>query len=158
MLGRGIDVRGNGGFILVPPSKTIRDYQFLLDPINTPLEQCPEWILKKIISITISRHLPAGLRVGAEVPQGVRHQSLLTLAGAMRRIGMNNEEMMTSLAIMRDSRFDAGDHAVPDNEISDIVDWVSQKKRSFACTDIGNGERFVTIFGNSVKYCYEFNA
>jgi len=91
-----------------------------------------------------------------EVPQGVRHQSLLTLAGAMRRVGMDTEEMMASLAVVRDNRFESGDHVVTDDEIADVVDWVNQKKRAYALTDLGNAERFEELFGCRVRFCYEW--
>ncbi len=62
---------------------------------------------------------------------------------------MTTEEMTASLAVVRDKRFELGDHTVTEEEIIDVVDWVSQKKRSFALTDLGNAERFVDLFGSS---------
>ena len=158
VLGPGIDIRANDGYVLVPPSETFAPYKFLFNPEEVEIAPCPRWILD-LLNITIEPHvvkLPAGLRIGAEVPQGARHQALLTMAGAMRRIGMTHEEMITSLEVVRENRFQPGSHVVTDEEIIDIVDWVSHKQRLYAFTDLGNAERFVELFGALVRYCAEW--
>ncbi len=34
VLGPGIDIRANGGYVVVPPSRTSQDYRFLLNPVR----------------------------------------------------------------------------------------------------------------------------
>ena len=69
---------------------------------------------------------------------------------------MSSQEMTAALSVIRDTRFEIGDHIVTEEEIIDIVDWISQRKRSYALTDLGNGERFIELFGDNVKFCYEW--
>ena len=45
----GIDVRGNGGYVLIPPSVTIEPYTFELSPEVTELDEAPDWILEHLI-------------------------------------------------------------------------------------------------------------
>ena len=78
-LGKGIDIRANDGYVLIPPSRTSKAYRFSLNPIDTPLEHCPDWILSRLNCRVSTYHLPAGLRIGMDIPQGVRHQSLITM-------------------------------------------------------------------------------
>jgi putative DNA primase/helicase len=155
-LGQGIDIRANNGYVLIPPSRTDRDYRFLLNPTDTSLEPCPEWILTRVNGRVTTHPLPAGIRIGMEIPQGVRHQSLITMAGSMKRVGMTPEEIFSSLKTLREKRFESGDHDVTDNEIDAAVSWISNKDRSYALTDLGNAERFVDLFGYWVKYSYEW--
>lgn len=157
VLGNGVDIRANGGYVLVPPSKTTKDYRFSFNPIDTPLESCPSWMLTKLNGRITTHRLPAGIRIGSEIPEGVRHQSLITMAGSMKRVGMTPEEILSSLTTLREKRFEAGDHEVTDNEIDAVVKWINHKDRSYALSDLGNGERFVDLLGYWVKYCYEWD-
>jgi hypothetical protein len=51
-LGRGIDVRARGGYIVAPPSRHIsgRSYCWSVDhyPADTPLAQAPDWLIEKL--------------------------------------------------------------------------------------------------------------
>jgi hypothetical protein len=88
---RGIDVRGDGGYVLVPPSKhpSGRDYHWSVDSANA-FAEAPEWLLAKLTA-------PEGSEL-ATVPQpewralvcdgvdeGQRNDSLARLAGHLLR-------------------------------------------------------------------------
>jgi len=45
VLGPGIDVRANGGYVVLPPSKTKQSYIFELAPENTSIADLPFWML-----------------------------------------------------------------------------------------------------------------
>jgi hypothetical protein len=51
-LGRGIDIRARGGYIIAPPSRHIsgREYAWSVDhhPKETPLAPAPDWLLKRL--------------------------------------------------------------------------------------------------------------
>jgi hypothetical protein len=44
----GIDIRANGGYVLIPPSITSQRYTFELNPTETEIEELPDWILSKL--------------------------------------------------------------------------------------------------------------
>lgn len=43
----GVDIKADGGYVIVPPSKTQALYTFKLSPEDAELEELPEWILTK---------------------------------------------------------------------------------------------------------------
>ncbi len=47
----GIDIRGDGGYIVAPPSlhKSGKRYKWIVDPFTTPLANVPEWLLVMMI-------------------------------------------------------------------------------------------------------------
>jgi hypothetical protein len=48
VLGPGIDVRADGGYVVAPPSKTTQAYVFELDPETTPIDDLPQWVLDQL--------------------------------------------------------------------------------------------------------------
>lgn len=157
VLGPGIDIRALDGYVLVPPSRTQDNYLFDLHPDDTKIEQCPSWVLARLDVTPNSKQLPAGLRIGPEVQQGERHQALLSLAGAMRRVGMTTQEIIPALQAIHYERFSPGDHPVTDEEIEAVVQWIGDKQPVYAPTDLGNGERFLNLYGPDVRYSYEWD-
>lgn len=160
-LGVGIDIRANGGYVVIPPSKTSHPYEFELSPEDTSLNKPPEWLVEDLRKVSLpssaSPTIPAALRIGNDIPQGSRHASLLTAAGALRRTGMTTVEITAALKTIRDQRFSDGDHPVTDDEIEDIANWVDTKDRSYALSDLGNAERFIEQHSEDVRYCYEWD-
>jgi len=45
-LGPGIDIRNDLSYILVPPSRTLKPYEWTLDPDDIPLASVPEWMIE----------------------------------------------------------------------------------------------------------------
>lgn len=159
-LGPGLDVRANGGYVVVPPSQTNRPYRFELNPEETPISTPPDWLIKELIghkSHLPSIKAPAAIRIGDQVPQGERHQALLAVAGSLRRIGMGNQEIEAALQTIRDERFSTGDHPITNVEIGDIASWITTKSREYALTDLGNAERFIDQHQEDVRFCYEWD-
>ncbi len=48
VLGAGIDIKSNGGLIIIPPSVTNRPYIFELNPSETPVAPAPDWIVQLV--------------------------------------------------------------------------------------------------------------
>ena len=159
VLGPGVDVKADRGYVVIPPSITEQKYRFELNPAETAISEMPEWILAALTrpDITIRKEksrTPAAVRIGDEVSQGSRHQALTTMAGSLRRVGLEADEIEGALTAVRDKRFADGDHPVTDGEISEVVSWVSDKGREFALTDLGNAERFLLFHRQDVRYCF----
>jgi Bifunctional DNA primase/polymerase, N-terminal/Primase C terminal 1 (PriCT-1) len=86
-LGEGLDVRGEGGYIIVPPSRTTRPYEILdaLPPADTP-----PWLLETLTepkrSAVKVRSITTAPSVGADGPpilQGSRDDTLARIAGRL---------------------------------------------------------------------------
>jgi hypothetical protein len=102
-----VDTRANGGYIVVPPSVLTgeRRYQWApgmeLDEPPAQLPEPPTWLVAELDGLaTTSPTSPrvAALAAGAnQIPSGQRNSTLASLAGAMRRVGMAEAEILAAL-------------------------------------------------------------
>ena len=96
----GIDIRGDGGQAVVPPSihpDTGKAYEWdgLKEIEQVALAEAPLWLLEVLESKghNKSPHLP----VAEKIKHGVQHYTLLALAGMLRRVGLDREEIDATL-------------------------------------------------------------
>jgi hypothetical protein len=98
--GKGVDIRADGGYVVMAPSKTQGEYQW--DPAwgigNIPMAEIPEKLLKLIQE----NRNPPGERTdtpvgGGAIPNGERNVALARMAGAVRRQGADKPEIMAYL-------------------------------------------------------------
>ena len=107
---KGIDIKGDGGQVVAPPSihpDTGRRYQWdgIKEIDNTPLSEAPLWLLDALQERSTRTHsdkFPVDIRI----PHGVQHDTLLALAGMMRRLGLSPEEIKPTLQAVNLSRCD----------------------------------------------------
>lgn len=100
---RGVDVRGDGGYVVVAPSihNTGRRYEWRegLDPFHSALAPCPKFLYanvtnaprtptKKILSLDLSQ----------TVNEGERNVFLTSQAGLLRSAGMDADSIFTALS------------------------------------------------------------
>jgi len=157
VLGPGVDIRANLGYVLIPPSSTTNPYKFELNPSETEVSVMPAWIRSKLNGHVRSlpiQTMPAAARLGKVISQGERHQSLTSIAGSLKNTGLGADEIRATLLMIRDERFDSGDHLVTDDEIEGVVQWIKCKQSEYPFTDLGNAERFLAMHRERVRYCY----
>lgn len=118
-----VDTRANGGYIVVPPSTVSgKPYQWAdeseLDAPAGDLHEPPEWLLRLLNGSpalfdesALGRTAACALLPGEEtapnaanpeadgnvIPAGQRNAALARLAGSMRRVGMNRQEILGAL-------------------------------------------------------------
>jgi hypothetical protein len=97
----GIDIRGDGGQVVAPPSihpKTGLSYEWDgLDEIeNQRIAEAPLWLLE-LLEGKNSQHGSQHLPIAEKIPHGVQHYTLLALAGALRRMGLSENDMLPAL-------------------------------------------------------------
>jgi len=101
----GIDVRGDGGYVVMPPSRHSSDnpYSWLVSLLDsTPAQLPPSYLslLRKETKPTQPHAAPSG----TPLIDGKRNHELTSLAGAMRRRGASEEEMEVALLTANSNR------------------------------------------------------
>lgn len=138
-LGVGIDTRGNGGYVVAPPSvhdKTGRAYQWIDCDDETALPDCPNFIIDRLEK----QHRAATL-LDNEKLTGGRHDTLMTAAALMRGCGFVPREIKAALKEMV-SRLDLSDgRVVEEREIESIANWVGDKETgAVTINSVSHGE------------------
>lgn len=122
-LGLGIDTRGNGGYVVAPPSihPSGPAYSWL-EFEDSPLAPTPVELIRKL-----ETQKTAALSLSGEKLTGGRHATLMTAAALMRSIGLVPTEILSALKAMV-PRLDLRDgRVIADNELRDIADWCADK-------------------------------
>ncbi len=118
-LGPGLDIRGDGGQILVEPSPHASGRQYAWDAAGHPFDMkpapAPGWILALLAAK--SERKPAGA-VAERIPEGGRNAALASLAGTMRRRGMGEREICAALLVTNSERCDP---PLPVDEVEKIA-------------------------------------
>lgn len=94
-LGPGLDIRGDGGYIVAPPSHHASGgvYSWGVAP-TVGLPDIPEW-LKTILT---EKRQAATIEIAeGQIPQGGRDMALTSMAGTMRRKGMGQAAILAAL-------------------------------------------------------------
>ncbi len=155
VLGKGIDIRANEGYVLIPPSQTTGPYKFEINPDDVQIADVPDWML---ISLDGKGKTIQHKQIPEVVDVGQRHQSLLTVAGSLRRVGLGTDVIGATLESLHDQKFSPGDHPITNEEIADVVDWIGDKDAQYGFTDLGNAERFLRDHSLHVRYCFKWES
>ncbi len=104
-LGPGLDIRGDGGYVILPPSlhASGRRYEWEVSshPDDLAVAPMPPWLLARL-GAPISPYIGQPSGTGERIPQGQRNTTLTSLAGAMRRRGMSEAAILA--ALLEDNR------------------------------------------------------
>jgi hypothetical protein len=96
----GIDVRGEGGYVIVAPSmhESGNSYEWELSsrPGEVPLGEWPPWLLAHFENTRTGLGGPAK-ELPNRIVEGERNEKLFSLAGSMRRRGMTANEIALAL-------------------------------------------------------------
>ena len=93
----GLDVRGDGGYVIVPPSvhASGRRYEWRTAPTDLPLAPLPNPVLRLLLTAEPGNgHHP---NPAGEIPQGQRNDHLYRLARAMLAKGLSPAAMVAAL-------------------------------------------------------------
>jgi putative DNA primase/helicase len=101
----GLDVRGDGGYVVVAPSihETGREYAWEASsqPGEVELSEWPVWLLQALQNT--NGKVNGGPDSG-KIQEGQRHVSLMRWAGSMRRPGMSEEAIAAALLVENAAR------------------------------------------------------
>jgi putative DNA primase/helicase len=116
-IGAGLDIRGDGGYIVAPPSLHASgrryEWEILHHPDDTPLAPLPEWLLAVIKAAETSPTKRSPVPDGP-ILEGARNDTLFRLACAMRRQGASEAAIRAALEVTNEER------CSPPLEVSEI--------------------------------------
>jgi putative DNA primase/helicase len=165
----GLDVKASGGYVVAPPSvgPNGKPYEWLVSLEDAEPADPPDWLME-----LLERPKRSGVagRVGNRIQSGERNKELTSLAGSMRRRGMDSAEILAALEVTNERRCEP---PLETTELEKIAESVSryepagdvvpvsfngngrpQSPARFNLTDLGNAERFIEHHGEDIRYCY----
>lgn len=123
-LAQGLDVRGEGGYVLVPPSVHPGGliYCWAESGEGTQILPAPAWLLEMLTAP--ARRMSPTSEGGVDIiPEGQRNATLAKLAGAMRRPGMTPQAIEIALLAENAGRCCP---PLPETEVREIAKSVSR--------------------------------
>lgn len=128
-LGPGLDVRGEGGYVVLPPSIHIsgQSYQWEVSgrPNEVEIADPPKWLLEVLKDRQANSPTPPD----GKIPAGGRNSVLASLAGTMRRKGMSEASILA--ALQQENRLRC-EPPLPEDEVAGIAKSVARYEPSAA--------------------------
>jgi putative DNA primase/helicase len=170
----GLDIRGDGGYIVAPPSihESGRRYEWEMSslPDDVPLAEAPQWLIDLITKPDHKQSIQVAGDPPAKIPEGKRNSTLTSLAGSLRQRGCGQETILAALLAENKARCQP---PLSEDEVQKIAGSISryepatnvvQFKASaslskcpagLGMTDLGTAERLITTHGKHIRYCNE---
>jgi hypothetical protein len=103
-LGPKLDVKGDGGYVVVAPSRLKSGvYSWELAPGEIDIAQAPEWLIERLREPPRDAQ-PLKSADDEVIPQGRRHETLKRFAVAMKRVGLDSNEIEAALLAVNERR------------------------------------------------------
>ena len=142
-LGDGLDTRGDGGYVICPPSRHAsgRAYEWSVDghPDEVAPAPAPEWLRQALRAPEPRRNATTtGATTGATahgdaIPEGKRNPELASLAGSMRRRGMDEAAIAAALQVTNTARCQP---PLPEREVDAIAQSIGRYAPERAMPDV----------------------
>lgn len=121
-----VDVRGTGGYVVLPPSPHPDGGQYRWvegrSPDDVPVAPAPQWLVDLVAPEEEARPAPAG-EIPDEIPEGQRDQTLTSLAGSLRRRGASEQAILAAIGTENELRCNP---PLPNEDIRRIASSVAR--------------------------------
>ena len=158
----GIDIRGDGGYVVVAPSlhASGRQYEWVKGhaPGEIEMAEAPEWLMELVqgghsgasspLPGKRSQTMVSELADG-RIPEGTRNDSLFKSGCRLRRLGCDEQEILEALQAINLAQCSP---PLEEGDIEKIAASIARYDIIRPCTDAGNAERLVDQFGEKIRY------
>jgi hypothetical protein len=94
-LAKGLDIRGDGGFVVIPPSIHPNGIQYAFSDPDEPIKDAPEWLLE--LTAHPAKPIPVPSATIASIGPGQRTPLLFKLAGKLNAEGVPPDGILAAL-------------------------------------------------------------
>jgi putative DNA primase/helicase len=165
-LAPGIELKGDGGYVIVAPSVHPSGNPYQWDGITGPkallhLAEAPPWLAERISSCSTNVPVERSRPQGGKIREGGRNNFLTSLAGTMRRAGMSHEAIEAALLKENLQRCDP---PLPNAEVQRIAASIAKYEPAVEPpgpdllhqhhSDYGNSRRLIALYGDEMRYCH----
>ncbi|HEX7273271.1 MAG TPA: phage/plasmid primase, P4 family, partial [Casimicrobiaceae bacterium] len=154
-----VDSRGDGGYVVAPPSLHSSGVRYAGDQtMPSELADPPRWLVDLISGQGCEHATPAGVASNDALVEGSRNDGLTSLAGTMRRRGMSPAAIEAALIAENGQRCSP---PLPEDEVQAIACSISNYAPGSptdvlrTLNDAGNAERYAKQWGYGVRYVPE---
>jgi putative DNA primase/helicase len=163
----GLDLRGDGGYVVCPPSihASGRQYEWCpglgLDEVD--LAEMPEWLVELVREPATSTEA-SNIDWEQDIVAGGRNDALTKRAGSLLT-KMPAAEALTMLLAWNQAHCNP---PLANAEVQIIVESIASKEatkptrksdtEAFGLTDMGNAKRLVSRHGENIRYCHAWKS
>ena len=152
---KGLDIRGDGGFVVAPPSVINgKAYRWINSPDTHDIDMAPAWLLALLKEQKVTAPAQRGL-----ITEGNRNAELTSRAGRMRAAGVAADEIYTTLSKFNATRCSP---PLPDKDVYTVSNSVARYEPAvdniFLSTphdQEGHYQVFKALHGKNVLYTRE---
>lgn len=161
-----VDVRGDGGYVVAPPTSGVKvDYTFLTNPLLQPPARLPMEVIATLNGFARKNGTANGrvdpVSQAETIAEGSRHARLLSYAGSLVNLGLGEEELFASLQSVNLHRCTP---PLPENEVRYLAIDVARRYRKatelakydFPLTDFGNAERIAHQHAGELRFVEQY--
>jgi putative DNA primase/helicase len=163
-LAAGLDTRGEGGYVIAPPSKHISGGVYSWENPDAEIADIPSHLLEAILALDKKPKQPRSKdkEVDATIAEGSRNDTLASIAGTFLRKGLTEDALCNVLKVVNQEQCFP---PLPEEEVEILSKGMiarygkhSQENfmdlTQYTDTDLGNAQCFVERHGYGIRYCH----